>query len=212
MGVQLSPENTMVLDLSEMNPSLTREVFEGDQSFKSFLSSQLRDSKKTFALGGYLEKRTIYTRSKVFAIREATFRNTHLGVDIWTDGGNPVFCPIAGKVHSFRDNLGFGNYGPTLILEHQLLDNSIYSLYGHLSRKDMMNWKIGKPIECGEVIGHLGSWEENGCWPPHLHFQLIKNLGNHFGDYPGVCEEENLPEYKVNCPDPNTWINCSLLK
>ncbi len=212
MGVELSPKNCMVLDLSPVNTTLTKEIFEGDQSFKDFLFSQLHTSKKTFAIGGYLENRVIYHRSKVFSAGETTFRNIHLGVDIWTDAGSPVFCPFPGRVHSYNDNLGFGNYGPTLVLEHQLHGKNIYSLFGHLSRKNLEGWQEGAVLKKGSLIGHLGAWEENGCWPPHLHFQLIKDLGTYRGDFPGVCEEQHLAKYTENCPNPNTWLNCSLLE
>ncbi len=211
MGVPLGMHNSMHIDLSVANVALSKEVFEAGSTFQEFLMEELEKSNKTFALGGYLENRIIYSRSNVFASGESTFRNIHLGVDIWTDAGSPVYCPVGGRVHSFNDNTGFGNYGPTLILEHQLRGGIIYSLYGQLSHKDLHGWQKGMPIEKGVIIGHLGSWEENGCWPPHLHFQLIKNIGAYDGDFPGVCEESQLASFREICPDPNTWIQSPLL-
>ena len=55
----------------------------------------------------------------------------------------------------------------------------------------------------GETIGHFGAANENGNWPPHLHFQIILNMGNYNGDYPGVCKRSEREEYLQNCPDPD---------
>jgi hypothetical protein len=43
---------------------------------------------------------------------------------------------------------------------------------------------------------------ENGHWPPHLHFQLIIDMGKAKGDYPGVCKYSEREKYLDNCPDP----------
>jgi hypothetical protein len=53
----------------------------------------------------------------------------------------------------------------------------------------------------------VSSIRKNGDWPPHLHFQLIWDLGGKWGDYPGVAAERDLEFYKENCPDPNWIIN-----
>ena len=63
--------------------------------------------------------------------------------------------------------------------------------------------EVGQHIKAGEVIGFLGSSKINGDYPPHLHFQIIKDLQGNFGDYPGVCNSRSLDFYKNNCPDPS---------
>ena len=67
----------------------------------------------------------------------------------------------------------------------------------------MLNFKIGKIISSGSKIGNIGSSKVNGDYPPHLHFQIISDIGDYWGDYPGVCSIEDLNFYKLNCPDPN---------
>jgi murein DD-endopeptidase MepM/ murein hydrolase activator NlpD len=49
-------------------------------------------------------------------------RNIHIGLDLWIDAGTPVFSALDGRVHSFQNNDSLGNYGPTIILEHQVED------------------------------------------------------------------------------------------
>jgi len=206
MGEKLNPKNTLSMDFSSQNKALDTVDLSNTEEFTQFVFEQLEQAGKTFGIGGYLEKRAIYRRSENFLTETSDFRNIHLGVDIWTQAGAPVYVPFAGKVHSFQENEGFGNYGPTIILEHQLEGKTLYSLYGHLSRKDLESLKIGKQFQTGDLLCHVGPNPENGDWPPHLHFQLMWDLGEHWGDYPGVAAEIDLEFYKENCPDPNCIV------
>ena len=53
------------------------------------------------------------------------------------------------------------------------------------------------------MIGYLGGQKLMVIMRPHLHFQIIKNIENFEGDYPGVTSQNNLAFYRANCPDPN---------
>ena len=161
---------------------------------------------RPMAMGGYLEKRDIYRRSEVFATAQENFRNIHLGIDIWVSAGSPIFAPLEGKVHSFQDNVGFGNYGPTIILEHQVEGKIFYSLYGHLRQENLQSLELGQVLRAGEEFCQVGPYPENGDWPPHLHFQLIWDLDGNWGDYPGVAAEKDLEYYRQNCPNPAPLI------
>jgi murein DD-endopeptidase MepM/ murein hydrolase activator NlpD len=81
-------------------------------------------------------------------------------------------------------------------------DEKIYSLYGHLENKDLVQLEVGAPITRGQLLCHLGEPHENGGWPPHLHFQLIRDMQGFQGDYPGVCSLRDINFYANNCPDP----------
>ena len=202
MGEPLSAENALPLDFTEANASLRRVDLSDTASFDSFVFQQLHRAGKIYGYGGYLEKRDIYRRSEVFATAQEDFRNIHLGIDIWTEAGSPIFAPLDGKVHSFQDNEGFGNYGPTIILEHQVEGKIFYSLYGHLRQEDLQSLEVGQVLRAGEAFCRVGPYPENGDWPPHLHFQLIWDLEGNWGDYPGVAAEKDLAYYQHNCPDP----------
>jgi peptidoglycan LD-endopeptidase LytH len=206
MGEKLTGENTLKLDFTEENQELKSVDLSKTGVFNHYVFDQLRLKNKKFGIGGYLEKRAIYRRSDVFATAGSDFRNIHLGIDIWTEAGAPVFAPTDGLVHSFQDNAGFGNYGPTIILEHELDGKKLYSLYGHLFLSDLTNVEIGQKFKAGEKLCHIGPFPENGDWPPHLHFQLMWDLGENWGDYPGVAAEKDLDYYQANCPDPNRII------
>jgi murein DD-endopeptidase MepM/ murein hydrolase activator NlpD len=126
-----------------------------------------------------------------------------LGVDIWAEAGTPVYAPLNGHIHSFQDNDHFGDYGPTIILQHDLDGLSLYTLYGHLSKESLNGLTVGKPIVKGQQIALFGSQEVNGHWPPHLHFQLMFDMEGCFGDYPGVGRYSEKDIYLRNSPDPN---------
>ena len=154
-----------------------------------------------------MEHRDMYRRSRHFDDEDEP-RSLHLGIDLWTDAGKPVYCPVAGIVHSVQDNAGFGNYGPTVILAHQLENYTFYTLYGHLSRADLPHLAIGDTINPGDHFAHLGNLRENGGWPPHLHFQIITDLLGLTGDFPGVAKPSERDKYRLLCPDPNLILRC----
>lgn len=157
--------------------------------------------------GGYLEQRDIYDSFDLFKEQTSSRRNMHLGIDIWAPVNHQIFLPISGIVHSFKDNTEAGSYGPTIIIKHSVNEINFYTLYGHLSKSSLKNLLQGKAIKSGEVLGCLGSSEENGGYAPHLHFQVIKEIGDNFGDFPGVCSKHELKHYKQICPDPSFLIN-----
>ena len=193
----LSAKNSVALDLSATNLELNPSIYGNISAFQEYIEEKLNGK---MGFGGYLEHRVIYESYENFATASADFRNIHLGMDFWTKAGTPVFAPFAGEVHSFQANQGAGNYGPTIILYHPA--EKIYSLYGHLSMADLVPLEIGLPIGAGQLIGLLGNTTENGGWPPHLHFQWIRDMQGFQGDYPGVCSQQDLLFYANNCPDP----------
>ncbi|GAB3650959.1 hypothetical protein GCM10028791_19020 [Echinicola sediminis] len=206
MGVELTIQNTFPLDFTTDNTNLSLIDLSDTGKFNDYVFALLEASEKPYGIGGYLEHRAIYQRSEVFGTSEADFRNIHLGVDIWTNAHHPIYAPLDGKIHSFQDNGSFGNYGPVIILEHQLKGETFHSLYGHLKRSDLVGLEIGQQVSAGQVFCHVGPFPENGDWPPHLHFQLIGDMEGKFGDYPGVCSAKDLKKYQENCPDPSLII------
>lgn len=196
----LSPANSVALDLSATNKELNPAIYANIPTFCAYIEQKLGAK---IGVGGYLEHRIIYEAHENFATTSADFRNIHLGVDFWAPAGTPVFAPLDGEIHSFQVNPGSGNYGPTIILFHPSL--GIYSLYGHLAKQDLKGLSVGMPIAAGQLLCHLGEPNENGGWPPHLHFQLIRDMQGYSGDYPGVCSQRDLAYFANNCPDPLTF-------
>ena len=155
--------------------------------------------------GGYGEDRNAYTQ-ELFAPAGEEPRTVHLGVDIFAPAGTDVFTPLPARVHSSRINDKPGDYGPTIILEHAIDGGVFHTLYGHLSRDSLKGLKPGAAFMAGEPIGSLGTRNENGGWPPHLHFQVILDLKGMRGDYPGVCRRSERDEWLAICPDPRPLL------
>lgn len=174
---------------------------------ENYIEEQRKLFNAKVAFGGYLEKRNLYQRSTHFKNNNSNERNIHIGMDLWTPAGTAIICPLDGWIHSFKNNTAVGDYGPTLILKHQLENDTFYTLYGHLSLESIGNLKMGMHFKKGQQLAVLGNPTENGDYAPHLHFQIIKNIGDYFGDYPGVCSQLDLDFYKENCPDPNLLLN-----
>jgi peptidoglycan LD-endopeptidase LytH len=209
MGKKLDPKNTLPLDFSPSNKDLYQVDFNNTEKFSDYVFGQLQKAGKKYGIGGYFEHRAIYSRSEVFETEKEDFRDIHLGVDIWTEANTPVYAPLNGKIHSFKNNAGFGNYGATIILEHQIKGSTLFSLYGHLALDDLKNLEIGKEFKAGDLLCHLGPYPENGDWPPHLHFQLMWDLLGIWGDFPGVCSHRELEKYRAICPDPYYLVSYS---
>ncbi|MDX1629797.1 MAG: peptidase M23, partial [Fulvivirga sp.] len=62
-----------------------------------------------------------------------------------------------------------------------------------------------------EQIADFGAYEVNVHWPPHLHFQIIKDMKGSFGDFPGVVTKAEREQYLKLCPDPNYILNIKKL-
>ena len=204
------------LDLSEGNVDFKKVDVSDLDEFESYISSELRKKNATFGYGGYNELRPMYGRSDLFNSNLSDNdniagepRRLHIGLDIWGEAGTPLFSPLDATIHSFAYNDTSGDYGATIILFHQINDLSFYTLYGHLSLKDIEKIGEGSAIEAGQKFAHFGLPSENGNWPPHLHFQIIKDIGSFKGDYPGVCKFSEQKFYLENSPDPNILLQLS---
>ncbi|MFN5936444.1 MAG: peptidoglycan DD-metalloendopeptidase family protein [Sphingobacteriales bacterium] len=194
-------DRLIAMDFTAANHELTDEVINDMSLFSHYVEHSLSISHARYGIGGYNEHRTVYSRSSVF---DDTLepRRLHLGLDIWGKSGTPVFAIADGIVHSFAFNNRSGDYGATIIVKHEIEGSILHSLYGHLSLKDLQGLRVDEHISKGQLIAHFGEPSENGNWPPHLHLQLIKDMGIWEGDYPGVCKFSEREQWLLNSPDP----------
>ena len=194
------------LDLSISNQELSNIDMSDSTAVETFIENHLQKNNAKVAFGGYNEERNLYKSSLIFNDDENEERNIHIGMDLWIKAGTPVLAALDGEVYGFDFNTGKGNYGPTIILKHTVENHTFYTLYGHLSVESIENIEIGSRFKKGQTVATLGDASVNGGYAPHLHFQIIKNIEEYSGDYPGVCSKKDLAYYLDNCPDPNLLL------
>ncbi|PRY12704.1 peptidase M23-like protein [Pontibacter ummariensis] len=210
LDADLNAPHVCLLDFTARNLLLQQTDLQNTEAFHQAVQQMLQEQHATVGVGGYLEDRFIYSRSKHFDA-EVESRNLHLGVDVWIAAGTAVFTPLDAVVHSFQDNNNFGDYGPTIILQHTLEETTFYTLYGHLNRTSLEGLAAGKHFAKGEKIAEVGPYPENGDWPPHLHFQVMATMEGKFGDYPGVATTAEKAKYQLVCPNPNLILQSRYL-
>jgi 4-aminobutyrate aminotransferase-like enzyme/Ser/Thr protein kinase RdoA (MazF antagonist) len=200
---------TIVFDHSIGSPELgAPPEWEDVEGFTRKLFGRMREAGAVAGIGRYDEARTFYT-SAIFQVPGndgPRWRTVHIGLDLYMEAGTEVCAPLAGVLHARRDNCGPRDYGPTLILRHEIEPGlTFYTLYGHLSRPALELHEVGDRVEAGEVIGWLGDIAVNGGWTPHLHIQIVTDLLDREGDFPGVALPEERETWLSLSPDP-CWI------
>lgn len=200
-----SSDKLLPLDFTAANTALTDELLRNEKDFTSHIRFSIESAGARYGIGGYAEHRTVYRISAVFdgSTGQEEPRRLHLGTDIWGPVGTPVMAPWEGRVHSFAFNDHKGDYGATIILQHEIGSIRFYTLYGHLSLSSLEPLHPQTILSAGTVFASLGDWHENGGWPPHLHFQIILDMGDYAGDYPGVCRYSEKEYWLKNSPDPD---------
>jgi len=104
----------------------------------------------------------------------------HLGEDWVTDGGSsrgfgkPVHAAGNGIVVLARDiHVAWGN---VVVIRHAWIENRQLrfadSLYAHMDR---ITVREGQQVVRGQQVGTIGN--NHGMYPPHLHFEIHKDLG-----------------------------------
>ncbi|CAM3799778.1 peptidoglycan DD-metalloendopeptidase family protein [Flavobacterium cucumis] len=206
ISTEIDYSDYIALDLSVANVELSNHNLETAKDYEKFIQNYLDKNKAKIAFGGYLETRNLYKRSTVFKNTNSDERNIHIGLDLWINDSASIYAALDGTIHSFQNNNALGDYGPTVILAHEIDGIKFHTLYGHLSEVSLIGKKVGDVVKKGEQIASLGLPPINGDYAPHLHFQIIIDMEGKTGDYPGVCSEKTLPFYKSNCPDPNILL------
>jgi 4-aminobutyrate aminotransferase-like enzyme/Ser/Thr protein kinase RdoA (MazF antagonist) len=200
--------DAILFDLSVGSPELGNVAELSDTAkFTEMLFGRMRAANAKVGIGRYNEARLLYTGEAFRAESNdyAEWRTIHIGIDLFLSPGSPVFAPLDGTVHSFANNAHRSDYGPTIILQHELQEGRgcFYTLYGHLSADSLEGLCPGMPFRQGAQIAKVGSFPTNGDWPPHLHFQIISDMLGMNGNFPGVAAPSACDVWLSIAPDPN---------
>ena len=190
------------LDFTKNNKELLNQNPDDTEAFTRYIFNKIKQEGAEIGIGGWLEHRLIYNSRAQFNLGKR--RSIHLGADLWMPAGTPLFAPEHCEVHSFGNNVGFGNYGPTVILKS--LNEELYYLFGHLSLESLDGKQKGQLLKEGVHFAEIGNYPVNGDWPPHLHFQVMNTLLGKEGDFPGVCAENELKVFEKICLCPYPFL------
>ncbi|MEM9526438.1 MAG: aminotransferase class III-fold pyridoxal phosphate-dependent enzyme, partial [Bacteroidota bacterium] len=215
--VSLASKSLHAMDLSVGSLELGHyQNYEELPLFSRHVQRLLEDQEADFGIGGYGETRPVYTTDayETEGNYGPRWRTVHLGLDVWGPVGTTVYAPYSGVVHSLAYDPNPGSYGATLILEHTGEQGKFFTLYGHLSKASLTKWGAGAPVQKGDKIAEFGPEAENGGWPPHLHFQVMRDMLGNEGDFPGVAYPEEAAAWLSLCPNPApffpTWSSAEI--
>lgn len=197
----------IVLDLSSGATLCGEEIAGRDVADLSALIDGTKSNAGTqFAFGRYAEPRELYSSDNFSSDQSAETRTIHMGIDVFCVAGTPVYAPLDATVEHVANNDGELDYGPLIVLRHKDAGGDYYTLYGHLGVDVLDRMAAGQSVAAGEQIATIGSPPTNGNWPPHLHFQLIKDLLDLGKDFPGVALQSQQEYWLALSPSPAAFF------
>ena len=128
-------------------------------------------------------------------------RTLHVGIDVGAPAGTSVCAFADGVVEHTGINDAPGDYGGVLVTRHVVGGAVRWVLWGHLAHAHARAWRAGDSFPAGARLAELGSPDENGGWPPHLHLQIaVERPATH--DLPGVVDPADRAQALARFPDP----------
>ena len=180
-----------------------------DPEVRERLSVAVKRAGAAFGVGRYDEPRLVYTSSLFGASSNPTDerRTVHLGMDLFLEQGTRLRAPLDGIAHTVANNSAPQDYGPLVILRHEMSGGEqFFTLYGHLTKETLTALKPGQRVGRGEEFARVGATDENGGWTPHVHFQIILDLLELGADFPGVAYASQRAVWTSLSPDPNLLL------
>ncbi len=207
-GVKTAP--SLVFDLSVGSTFLgANPGGASNPEVRERLSAEMKRADAAFGVGRYDEPRMVYTSPLFGASSNPTDerRTVHLGIDLFVEPGTRLRAPLDGVVQVAANNVAPLDYGPLVILRHEPSDGeNFFTLYGHLTKETLAGLKPGQRVGRGEEFARVGTTDENGGWMPHVHFQIILDLLDLGGDFPGVAYASQRAVWTSLAPDPNLLL------
>jgi 4-aminobutyrate aminotransferase-like enzyme/Ser/Thr protein kinase RdoA (MazF antagonist) len=210
LDADLRTAPSTVLDLSVGSEFLGADPHESETPVLTRkISARMEEAKVSIGIGRYNEARLLYS-SVLFGAGASPLearRAIHLGMDLFAEPGTSIHTPLDAVVHTLANNGAPLDYGPLVILRHDAGDAGVFfTLYGHLDKESLARLKLGQHIARGEKFARIGAFEENGGWPPHLHFQIILDLLDLDANFPGVAYASQRAVWTSLSPDPNLLV------
>lgn len=216
VGRDLATTPVIGLDLGVGSPLVAGDpALNATPLLTSRLFERMAEAGVEIGVGGYDEARVIYGPVVRLEPPDAPEQRTiHLAIDITMVAGTSIHAPLAGVVHGFEDADAHHDYGPVIVLRHEVpRDDSpirkplpFYTLYGHLDRASLVGLRVGQEIGAGERFASIGEAPSNGDWWPHTHVQLITDMLDVGCNFNGVAPASQRSVWTSICPDPNVFL------
>ncbi|QDG74953.1 aminotransferase class III-fold pyridoxal phosphate-dependent enzyme [Labrenzia sp. PHM005] len=202
---------TITFDFTTSAPDASQiSAFSGIE-FDAYCDDKILEAKADFGIGLYGENRTIYKSDAFETANTSARRSIHLGIDLFTPALEPVYAPLKGTCAFLYDDAVENGFGPTVLLEHKTKTGDVFwTLYGHLSRQSFAKLKTGQKISRGQAFAEIGRREENGSWPPHLHFQLVTDHLGLEARMHGVGVRQQWSVWRDISPDPSVFLGLNV--
>ena len=142
------------------------------------ICAALRDANVSVGIGRYNEPRPFYSSALFSGSSNPTDerRTIHLGIDLFAAPGTPVSAPFDATVHAVSNNTAPLDYGPVIILRHQIskLDSSnvVYSS----PRSDQPTRHSERSPRSEESLFLSGTPDPTSDHPPDHFFTLYGHL------------------------------------
>ncbi len=162
----LSAKHLTVMDLTPRSGDLSLDALYSDEALAAIVP-----------IGRYGEDRSIYDAPEFETSDPGERRTIHVGIDLFAPAGEAVLAPLAGNVTAIGNDAVPLGFGGMVVLEHATgAGTPFWTVYGHLSPASLTTLSPGQRVAAGQRVGRLGTRDENGNWPAHLHFQVMTDL------------------------------------
>jgi 4-aminobutyrate aminotransferase-like enzyme/Ser/Thr protein kinase RdoA (MazF antagonist) len=205
-GIDLKTARSLVLDLGVGSRFLGADPAAAETgALTRTIFGAMERAGAAVAVGRYDEPRLLYSSALFGGGTPIDERRTvHLGVDLFVAPRTLVHASLDGVVHVRANNRAALDYGPLVILRHATGNgDTFFTLYGHLSTDSLDGLAVGQRVGRGEPFARVGTSDENGGWPPHVHFQVILDLLDQDADFLGVAYASECALWTGLSPDPN---------
>jgi murein DD-endopeptidase MepM/ murein hydrolase activator NlpD len=169
---------------------------DGGADFYQYVDRDYQGEKSTPWEGGQYG----FVRDPVETGDGLVYTRFHEGIDIRPvhrdENGEPkdeVRAIAPGKVVYTSQVPGHSNYGKYIVIEHRWDGSPYYSLYGHLSKIDVLT---GQKVERGQhiaVMGYTGTGINRER--AHLHLELNLLVNHRFQSWYNTCYAKTEPNY-----------------
>jgi len=208
LGYRLDTVPIAPIDLSVGSPLLSGDARANTaDEVDHRVQRVLADYGAQVGVGGYDEARVMYDWGTETGWTER--RTVHIGLDVSVAPGTALFAPLDGVVHAFAHADAHHDYGPMIVLRHEIPDAvaiPFYTLYGHLTLDSLEGLTVGQRIAKGQLFARVGAAPINGDWWPHVHVQIVTDMLDVTCNVDGVCRPSQRTVWRSLCPDPNLLV------